>query len=290
MKLQNKLSLHSILATGLCLLFFSGCVFRRAAFTHATTLLKMRIDSAFKLTEMQSQTVSRTLDDFLNELNKNELRALQALVSSAGAQFSPNTTQKQVEAIFTQWDDIYARATLRAAPAVADFLYKLEEHQIQHLRTFLTKRNEKKKERLTQGELKFTEQRVEKLKTQVSDWIGPLHQAQQDAVREFASGEFRRAVVEEAASFRSHSIFLKALSEKLSKEAISNVFTGQQVTPFKDLDPLHEQVKQERRKGWIALVTRIAQTLSVKQKERFKKETESLALDLMLIGQEPESE
>lgn len=286
--LQRR-NLHACIITT-CLLFLAGCVFRRVAFSNASTLLKMRIDSAFNLTQEQADFVDKKLQTFLTELNKDEIRQLQALVSEAGKQIEKQTTHTEVARFFERWDGIYGSAVRRAAPSVGELLARLKQEQIKNFELFINQRNQKKLDRLSEGEIKFRERRIQTVTKQISEWLGPLSKAQNQAVMDFAIHEFKRSKIEQAASLESKGILFKALSEKKSAEFLGTLFIGQQAFPYETLVPLHTQSKGERRKAWISLITQIVSTVTPNQISKFKKETDSLALDLLLIGEAESAE
>lgn len=286
--LRKRLQVFACLI-GALLFICNGCIFRRITFSNASTLLKIRIDSAFNLTPEQTDYVEKKLQTFLTELNKNELRQLQVLVSDAGKQIEKRTTQAEISQLFERWNDIYGSAVHRAAPAVGNFLAQLKQEQIEQFELFLNQRNQKKLERISEGEPKFREKRIKTVSKQISEWLGPLTKVQILAVENFAKHEFKRSQQEQTASFQSKAIFLKALLEKKSADFLSALFIGQQAFPYTNLTPMHTQIKNERRKAWTSLISNIVSTVTPDQISRFKKETDSLALDLQLIGEEDNS-
>jgi hypothetical protein len=74
------------------------------------------------------------------------------------------------------------------------------------------------------------------------------------------------------------------LTEAKNPQTLAALFLQQQTPPYSQLDPEHLTLRQERSKQWIQLFTSLAQKVTSEQKRFFEKESQSLAIDLALIG------
>ncbi len=262
----------------------TGCVFRKLAFSNANFLLVSQIDSAFDLTSEQKTFVEQKLERFLSEMSSTEVVALRELLKEAGIQIFKKTTEQHVASFFDRWDNIQGGAVRRASLPAGEFLMKLSRDQITYFEEFSTKRNKKRVESLAEGESTFTEKRIQKVSKTFTEWLGKLNNIQINAIRDFSKGEYQRSLEEQPASQRSKLAFLQLLSSQPGKTQLGEFLAGQQSHPFGKLDPIHVKTKSDRRKAWTALITQVVAAATQTQKIHFKKETESLSLDLLLIG------
>jgi len=284
LKAANSKLRNGLMLSLLSLSLLTGCVFRKLAFSNANFLLVSQIDSAFDLTSKQESFVEQKLALFLSEINTIEVVALRELLREAGAQIFKKTNEQQVASFFDRWDNIRAGAVRRASLPAGEFLMRLSREQIKHFEEFSAERNKKRLARIAEGESKFTEKRIKKVTQTLTEWLGKLNSEQINAVQEFSRGEYQRSIEEQQSSRRSKLAFIKLLSAQPGKSELGEFLAGQQSYPFDKLDPIHVKNKAERRKAWTTLITQVVATTNQTQKIHFKKETESLALDLLLIG------
>jgi hypothetical protein len=281
---------YAFVITLLCLFLLTGCIFRRLAFSNANFLLVSELDSAFNLTSAQEDFVEEGLDQLLSEINKNEVIKLRQLLKDASEQFPKKTTSQQVAIFFDRWANIQATAVRRASLPAGEFLMQLNSEQIKYFHEFTEKRNREKLDTIADGEAKFSEKRFKKVSQTFTQWLGSLNSKQENAISEFSKSEFSRFVEEQPAAQRSKSAFLKILSAQPGKIQLAEFLIGQQSSPFKNLDTIHLRIKTERKNAWINLITQVIAASTPTQTEHFKLETESLALDLLLIGADERAE
>lgn len=282
---SNSIIIQKIILFMVGIAVVSGCVFRRMALSNAQTLLRLRIDETFNLSDEQETFVSKHLNEWLNEVNQKDVPKLQSLLADAVTRTERHVTKQDVSELFHQWDGIYAGAITRSAPAVGEFLAGLAKHQLVHFEEQLKKKQNKRLESFIQGKSSFIEQRTKTVQKRFSDWMGELSEAQVSAIGVFSGGDFDLIQQETSARTRSQTNLLRLLHQKNDPQTLSKYYLQQQVTPYSALDSEHLRIKNKRREAWIALITQVANLATNEQKKTFRSEAHSLAKDLLLIGE-----
>jgi|GEM_PF-682394 len=262
----------------------SSCVFRAAAFRRASFLLQLKIDSIFKLSSLQRATLRRELDVFLTDLNRREVLAVQELLIDSSKQLKQGATMDEVESFFVRWDTLYSGALTRASAPIGAFLADLNPEQVSQFKDVQLERRREISESLSVGEVEFASRSRKKTAKQVSVWIGTLNEKQLAAVSGFAQQEFGWRKREVVARERSHEKFTNALQERQSAQKLAELFLQQQTLPFSQLDPEHAALRRERRAQWAKLISDLSLSITNEQRAHFKRETQSLAADVALIG------
>ncbi|MEN9810212.1 MAG: hypothetical protein RLZZ488_1779 [Pseudomonadota bacterium] len=247
-------------------------------------MVKLQIDSTFDLNDSQDDFVKNELSAYLKDLNKSEIPVLQRLLTDASRSLRDDISENEVAQFFKRWNDVYTQAMIRASIPVGQFLSTLQPEQRERWKKEQEKKHRDKLEELSEGSEKFNETRRRKLITQLGSWIGALNGPQLQTVSEFAQKEYDWSKRELSARKRSQENFLKMLTEAKNPQTLAALFLQQQTPPYSQLDPEHLTLRQERSKQWIQLFTSLAQKVTSEQKRFFEKESQSLAIDLALIG------
>lgn len=269
------------------LVVISGCVFRRLALSNAQTLLRMRIDDAFELSSEQETFVDTHLTTWLNDIHRLDIPKLQSLLADAVTKTERSVSTSEISELYARWDDIYAGAIRRSAPAVGEFLSRLAQHQLTHFKEHLSERQSKKIERIAQGKMIFVQKRTKAVASRFSDWMGDLNETQKGTIEAFAANDFELSQKETVAQTRSHAHLLGLLQLNKDAQTIGKFVLQQQIAPHTALDAEHAHIKRKRRDAWIVLITQITNSANKEQRKTFRSEAQSLAQDLLLIGEPP---
>lgn len=277
----------SILLALACLVFTTGCVFRRLAFKQADLLIQFEINSAVGLEDAQKNFLDRELDLFLRGLNRIEVPQLQNLLVDVVRRVDTGISKKEIESLYSRWEDIYEGAVRRASGPTAEFLHSLSDAQVEKWRNYQERKIQKKIQELNEGESKYIHEREKKMRSNFLKWIGGVNADQKSAIAEFIRADWLRVRLEANVIAQSQLLVRQAIMDRKGHTQLQNLLLSQTTRPFTGLSQAHITLKSSRRDAWINLLSSVAATLTMEQKAILKDEVKKLSSDLALLGSQP---
>jgi hypothetical protein len=279
----QKLTWRLIVCLSL-VIFLSGCVLRRIAFSNAERVIRYQVGSTVDLTRSQALFLEKEVPAFLRGLRDAEVRIAQALISELGVRSQSPISRSDIDEFFVRWDALAFAVVQRASVPVGEFQATLSRAQLVQWKKAQNKRAGRRLERLERGEASYKGARIELLSDQFSKWIGPLNETQLAALKSHIDVEYAALGAETRAMQRSQTTVHRAIEASLGAKVLQGIFIQQSTFPFSGLDPEHAKFRLDRRESWKTLLTVVASSLSNEQLSKFKSEIDALSRDLSHIG------
>ena len=241
------------------------------AYKNLDWLVYWYIDDYIELNDAQEATFDKYLKEWLRwhkeqELTQyhSQLTALREDVQSDNLSYE--VIEQHVIRVGTHWD----RLRVELAPQLADMAVTLTDEQVIMLFAAFEKENQEEEEELNEYAGRTAkenmERRIERLVESIESRVGDLSAEQLDIVESYgvqlqATGQFwidYRRNSQQAA----RKLFASRATNPNFVEDLRNLM----VQPDNYRDPQYKQAREENRHVWVTMVVKLADTLTVKQR------------------------
>lgn len=166
------------LAILLSTLLLSACLVR-VAYNNADWLLVWRLDDSFDLTGSQEDFLNARLREHLRWHRATELAKTITFLRNTQIAATDGLIRSELEGALAEFAILRNSLASRLAADSAEFFAQVSDAQLEYLQNSLKKTNKDWEKRLALPPHKRSADRTERILEIVTDWIGPLSNAQE---------------------------------------------------------------------------------------------------------------